>query len=187
MKSNLNNIWKMKAWLCQVSGLYFRISSTLFDDIDVPDDKVGWNSAQNSKSEYMYSWHWPVDAAAEGDEEVGEGGDLLQPLGGLRLLGGVELTELPGVGHPADAVTQDKQAHDGQADLGLAHLNNIYSELWTNILIIFWFSLFTSLPPLLMLTLSPTILLILRRNILFRVRKRVLSSQLNPTYSKFWN
>ena len=60
---------------------------------------------------------------------MGEGGDLLQPLGGLRVVGGVELTELPGVGNPADAVTHDKQAHDGQADLSLTHLDNIYSNL----------------------------------------------------------
>ena len=66
--------------------------------------------------------YWPVNAAAECDEEVGEGGDLLKPLGGLRVLTRVELTQLPGVGHPADAVTQDEQTHNGQADLGLAHL-----------------------------------------------------------------
>ena len=54
---------------------------------------------------------------------MGEGGDLLQPLGGLHGVGGVELTELPGVGNPADAVTHNEQAHDGQADLRLGHLN----------------------------------------------------------------
>ena len=90
---------------------------------------------------------------------MGEGGDLLQPLGGLRLLGGVELTELPGVGHPADAVTQDKQAHDGQADLGLAHLNNIYSVEDFNRCILR--SSFTSMPLLRRLILSLTMLLIL--------------------------
>ena len=54
---------------------------------------------------------------------MGEGGDLVQPLRGLRVVGGVELTELPGVGNPTDAVTHNEQAHDGQADLGLGHLN----------------------------------------------------------------
>ena len=53
---------------------------------------------------------------------MGEGGDLLEPLWGLLVVALVELTQLPGVGHPADPVTYDEQTHDGQADLGLAHL-----------------------------------------------------------------
>ena len=76
-----------------------------------------------------FTFHWPVDAAAEGDQEVGEGGDLLEPLGGLLGVGGVELAELPGVGHPAHAVTHDEQAHYGQADLGLTHLDNTLNNL----------------------------------------------------------
>ena len=52
-----------------------------------------------------------------------EGGDLLDPLRHGVLVFGVELTQLPGVGDPAHAVTQDEQTHDGQADLGLAHLD----------------------------------------------------------------
>ena len=70
----------------------------------------------------MNNEYWPVNAAAECDEEVGEGRDLLKPLGGLLVVARIKLTQLPGVGHPADAVTQDEQTHNGQADLGLAHL-----------------------------------------------------------------
>ena len=71
---------------------------------------------------------------------MGEGGDLLEPPGGLHRVPGVELTELPGVGDPADAVTQDEQTHDGQADLGLANLNSISQkfiervDLFSNVL-----------------------------------------------------
>ena len=87
---------------------------------------------------------------------MGEGGDLLQPLGGLLGVGGVELAELPGVGHPAHAVTHDEQAHYGQADLSLAHLDkmgqfNLISK-----------NLFTSMPLLLKLMLSLTMLLMLK-------------------------
>ena len=82
---------------------------------------------QFSDKTVTFNLHWPVDAAAEGDQEVGEGGDLLEPLGGLLGVGGVELAELPGVGHPAHAVTHDEQAHYGQADLSLTHLDNIFS------------------------------------------------------------
>ena len=107
------------------------------------------------------TFHWPVDAAAEGDQEVGEGGDLLQPLGGLLGVGGVELAELPGVGHPAHAVTHDEQAHYGQADLGLTHLDNIFSYDH-NLIIVGGALCFTSMPLLLRLILSPTMLLMLR-------------------------
>ena len=77
-----------------------------------------------SKFKKMNNQYWPVNAAAEGDEEVGEGRDLLQPLGGLLVVAGIELTQLPGVGHPADSVTHDEQTHNGQANLGLAHLRD---------------------------------------------------------------
>ena len=88
---------------------------------------------------------------------MGEGRDLLQPLGGLLALARVELTQLPGVGHPADAVTQDEQTHNGQADLGLAHLREKEaSKLTFNYPL-----LLTSLPLLLKLILSPTMLLML--------------------------
>ena len=107
-----------------------------------------------------FTFHWPVDAAAEGDQEVGEGGDLLEPLGGLLGVGGVELAELPGVGHPAHAVAHDEQAHYGQADLGLTHLDNTFSSVH-NLISVGGALSFTSMPLLLKLILSPTMLLML--------------------------
>ena len=66
--------------------------------------------------------YWPVDAAAEGDAEVGEGGDLLEPLWGLLVVALVELTQLPGVGHQPDGVAEHDDDADVDTDSGHQHV-----------------------------------------------------------------
>ena len=62
----------------------------------------------------------PIEAAAECCEEVGDGCGVFDPEWHVGV--GVEVDQLPHVGHPPHPVTQDEEAHDGQADLGMRHL-----------------------------------------------------------------